>query len=92
MIVADPENLLLLSGDGNVIEPDQGVVAIGSGGPFAQAAAMALVEHTTLSARKIAESALGIAAQICIYTNSNILVDSLGGEDSEASAQEEAKR
>jgi ATP-dependent HslUV protease subunit HslV len=78
MIVADPENLLLLSGDGNVIEPDAGVVAIGSGGPFAQSAAMALMEHTDLSAREIAESALKIAAQICIYTNDNILVDSLG--------------
>lgn len=78
MIVADPDNLLLLSGDGNVIEPDEGVVAIGSGGPFAQAAAMALVEHTTLSAREIAESALKIASQICIYTNGNIIVDSLG--------------
>jgi ATP-dependent HslUV protease subunit HslV len=78
MIVADPENLLLLSGDGNVIEPDEGVVAIGSGGPFAQAAAMALVQHTSLPAREIAQNALRIAADICIYTNHQILVDSLG--------------
>jgi len=92
MIVADLENLLLLSGDGNVIEPDQGVVAIGSGGPFAQSAAMALVENTTLSARQIAERALGVAARICIYTNSSILVDSLGGDDGVPTASEETKQ
>ena len=78
MIVADPENLLLLSGDGNVIEPDGGVIAIGSGGSFAQAAAMALYRHTDLSAREIAESAIKIAGEICIYTNDHIAVDSLG--------------
>ena len=78
MIVADPENLLLLSGDGNVIEPDDGVLAIGSGGPFAQAAARALVLHTDQSAREIVQNALEIAADICIYTNHNIVVDSLG--------------
>lgn len=77
MIVADPENLLLLSGDGNVIEPDDGVLAIGSGGSFAQAAAKALVTHTELSAREIVEEALKIAADICIYTNDRITVDSL---------------
>ena len=78
MIVADPENLLLLSGDGNVIEPDDGVLAIGSGGPFGQAAARALVLHTSQSARDIVQNALEIAADICIYTNHNIVVDSLG--------------
>jgi ATP-dependent HslUV protease subunit HslV len=78
MIVADPENLLLLSGDGNVIEPDDGIIAIGSGGPYAQAAARALALHTPLTAREIAENALKIAADICIYTNDHILVDSLG--------------
>ena len=78
MIVADPDNLLLLSGDGNVIEPDGGVIAIGSGGSFAQAAAVALYRHTELSAREIAESAIKIAGEICIYTNDHIAVDSLG--------------
>jgi ATP-dependent HslUV protease, peptidase subunit HslV len=78
MIVADPENLLLLSGDGNVIEPDDGILAIGSGGSFALAAARALREHTNLTAREIAENALKVAAEICIYTNSNVIVDSMG--------------
>lgn len=79
MIVADTDNLLLLSGDGNVIEPDEGVLAIGSGGSFAQAAATALLRHTDLPARQIAEQALKIASEICIYTNDHIVVDSLGG-------------
>ncbi len=78
MVVADPENLLLLSGDGNVIEPDDGVLAIGSGGPFAQAAAKALVRHTDLDARRIVEEAMRVAAEICIYTNDRIVVDALG--------------
>jgi ATP-dependent HslUV protease subunit HslV len=77
MIVADPEYLLVLSGDGNVLETDDGIAAIGSGGPYAQAAAKALLENTTLSAKEIAEKALNIAAQICIYTNGNITVDEL---------------
>lgn len=77
MIVADPEYLLVLSGDGNVLETDDGIAAIGSGGPYAQAAAKALVENTDLSAREIAEKSLQIAAQICIYTNSNITVDEI---------------
>jgi ATP-dependent HslUV protease subunit HslV len=61
-----------------VIEPDDGIIAIGSGGPYAQAAARALALHTPLTAREIAENALKIAADICIYTNDHILVDSLG--------------
>lgn len=77
MIVGDAESLLLLSGDGNVIEPDDGILAIGSGGPFAQAAARALLMHTELSASEIAENALRIAADICIYTNSNIVVEEI---------------
>ena len=77
MIVADADNLLLLSGDGNVIEPDDGILAIGSGGPFAQAAARALLMHTELSAREIAENAMKIAADICIYTNANIVVEEI---------------
>lgn len=85
MIVADLDNLLLLSGDGNVIEPDEGVLAIGSGGSFAQAAARALVRYTDhLSAREIAEASLKIAAEICIYTNDRITLDSLGGEEEKA--------
>ncbi len=77
MIVANPEYLLVVSGDGNVLDTDDGIAAIGSGGPYAQAAAKALVENTDLSARVIAEKALRIAADICIYTNSNISVDEL---------------
>jgi ATP-dependent HslUV protease subunit HslV len=77
MIVANPEYLLVVSGDGNVLETDDGIAAIGSGGPYAQAAAKALVENTNLSAREIAEKALRVAADICIYTNSNITVDEL---------------
>lgn len=75
MIVADPEYLLVVSGDGNVIEPDDGIAAIGSGGPYAQAAAKALLENTTLSAREIVEKGLLIAAEICIYTNDRIVIE-----------------
>lgn len=77
LIVMDQERLLLLSGTGEVIEPDDGVVAIGSGGPYALAAARALVAHTTLPARQIAESALRIAADICVFTNDSITVEEL---------------
>jgi ATP-dependent HslUV protease subunit HslV len=77
MIVANPEYLLILSGDGNVLETDDGVAAIGSGGPYAQAAAKALMENTDLSAAEIVRKSLGIAAEICIYTNSNISVEEL---------------
>lgn len=77
MIVADAERVLLLSGDGNILEPDDGVVAIGSGGPYAQAAAKALVACTDLPARRIVEEALRIASEICVYTNDRIVVDEL---------------
>ena len=77
MIVADEEHLLVVSGSGEVIEPDDGVAAIGSGGGFALAAARALVRHSNLSAEKIVEEALRIAASICVYTNENITVESL---------------
>ena len=77
MIVADHEYLLVVSGDGNVLETDDGIAAIGSGGPYAQAAAKALVENTNLSARDIAEKALHVAADICIYTNHNISVEEI---------------
>jgi ATP-dependent HslUV protease subunit HslV len=77
LIVADRERSLILSGSGEVIEPDDDVAAIGSGGPYALAAARALLRHTTLSAREIAEEALRIASQICIYTNEHFLIEEL---------------
>jgi ATP-dependent HslUV protease, peptidase subunit HslV len=77
LVVADSERMFLLTGTGDVIEPEGGVVAIGSGGPYALAAARALVEATTLGAREIAERALRIAGEICIYTNQNISVEEL---------------
>ena len=77
LVVADEKSSLVISGTGDLIEPDDGVVAVGSGGPFALAAARALLKHTTLSAREIAEEAMRIAGEICIYTNQNILVEEL---------------
>ena len=75
MIVADKDSLLMVSGTGEVIDPDGGVVAIGSGGNYALAAARALVENTDLSAHEIAEKALHVAASICVYTNDNVIVE-----------------
>ena len=77
LLCADKETLLVVSGTGEVIEPDGGVVAIGSGGNYALAAARALVENTDLSAAEVAEKALHIAASICVYTNDNISVEKL---------------
>ena len=78
LIVADEKSSFLLSGNGDVIAPDEGgVLAIGSGGPYALAAARALSQHTEMSAREIAESALRIAGEICIYTNQNIVVEEI---------------
>lgn len=77
LLVADPETLLVVSGNGDVIEPDDGVAAIGSGGSYALAAARALSRHTELSAREIAEEALRVAAEICIYTNDSIKIETL---------------
>ncbi|MBE0598653.1 MAG: ATP-dependent protease subunit HslV [Desulfuromonadales bacterium] len=77
LLVADKENTLVISGAGDVIEPDDGVAAIGSGGPYALAAARALLTHSPLPARQIAEEAMRIAAGICIYTNEQILVEAL---------------
>jgi ATP-dependent HslUV protease subunit HslV len=77
LVVLDKQATFLLSGTGDLIEPDDGLVAIGSGGPFALAAAKALVAHTELDARTIAESAMAIAGQICIYTNTNIVLEEL---------------
>ena len=75
LLCADKDNLLLVSGTGEVIEPDGGVVAIGSGGNYALAAARALIENTDLSAAEIAEKALHIAASICVYTTDNVIVE-----------------
>ena len=77
LIVANAEKAYLISGTGDLIQPDDGILAIGSGGPYALAAARALVSHTQLSARDVAVEALRIASTICIYTNDNITVESL---------------
>ena len=80
LIVADPQTTLILSGNGDVIEPENDLAAIGSGGAYAQAAAQALLGHTELDARTIVEQALKIAAGICIYTNENLTLEELAGE------------
>jgi ATP-dependent HslUV protease subunit HslV len=77
LLVGDTTNLYVISGNGDVIEPDQPLAAIGSGGPFAQAAARALFENSELPAREVVEKALGIAADICIYTNRNLTIEEL---------------
>ena len=77
LAVADKDASLLISGNGDVLEPEQGLIAIGSGGPFALAAAKALLENSALPARDIVEKALGIAGDICIYTNHNITIEEL---------------
>jgi ATP-dependent HslUV protease subunit HslV len=77
LVVADKERTLILSGNGDVVEPDDPVAAIGSGGPYAQAAALALLKHSPLSARQIVEEALRIAARICIYTNDSFTIEEL---------------
>lgn|SRR5512138_1076191 len=77
LLVSDREQTFLLSGQGDVIEPDSGIAAIGSGGPFAQAAAQALADHTKLGAREIAEQAMKIAGRMCIYTNDSLTIEEL---------------
>jgi ATP-dependent HslUV protease, peptidase subunit HslV len=77
MVVADRENTLLVTGSGDVIEPDDEVIGVGSGGGFATAAARALVKHSTLDARQIAEAAMREAAAICVYTNDSLVVEEL---------------
>jgi len=77
LLVADAENTFVISGNGDVIEPENDLIAIGSGGPFAQAAARALMENTGLAAAEIVERALGIAADICVYTNRNLVIEKL---------------
>ena len=83
LVVADRNEILVISGEGEVIEPDENVIAIGSGGSYAQAAAIALIRHTELSAEEIVRTALNIAADLCIYTNANISVMSLGDAEVE---------
>jgi ATP-dependent HslUV protease subunit HslV len=77
LVVADAKSTFVLSGDGDVIEPDDGMCAIGSGGPFALAAARALAKHSKLGAKEVAQESMRIASEICIYTNSNFTVEEL---------------
>ncbi len=77
LAVADAEHSLIITGNGDVVDPERSLIAIGSGGPFAQAAATALLENTELGAREVAEKALGIAADICIYTNHQFTVETI---------------
>jgi len=78
LLVGNPESLFVISGNGDVIEPEHPLAAIGSGGPYAQAAALALLQNSELTARDIATRALNIAADICIYTNRNLIIEELG--------------
>jgi len=78
LCVADVESSFIISGNGDVIEPEHNLMAIGSGGPYAQAAALALLQNTDLGAREVVEKALTIAGDICVYTNQNIVVEELG--------------
>jgi ATP-dependent HslUV protease subunit HslV len=90
LLVASQDEVLVVTGDGDVIEPDEGVAAIGSGGVYAQAAARALLAHTELSAAEIARAAMEIAASMCIYTNDRILLLSLNDERSDQAAERAA--
>src|ERR1700757_670096 len=77
LLVADKTQTFLISGQGDVIQPESGIAAIGSGGPFAQSAAQALIDHTQLSAREIAEASMKIAGKLCIYTNETFAIEEL---------------
>ncbi len=77
LVVVDKSSMFLLSGTGDLIEPDEGVIGIGSGGPYALAAAKALIRHTDLDARAIAERAMSVAASICIFTNATLAIEEL---------------
>jgi ATP-dependent HslUV protease subunit HslV len=77
LVVADKDHLLLVSGNGDLLEPDDGILAIGSGGPYALAAARALIAHTDLPAEEVVRKALEIAADICIYTNRNLTIEAV---------------
>ena len=78
LVVSDERSTFLLSGTGDLIEPDDGIIGIGSGGNYAMAAARALARHTEIDTRTIAEIAMGIAAEVCIYTNANLTIEELG--------------
>jgi ATP-dependent HslUV protease subunit HslV len=80
LAVADSKSSLIITGNGDVIEPEESLIAIGSGGPFAQAAAKALMENTQLSAKEIVEKALTIAGEICIYTNNHLTIEELNND------------
>lgn len=92
LIVADAESLLLLSGEGDVIEPDDGVLAIGSGAPFATAAAKALLQHTDMSAEAVVKAAMDVTAEICIFTNNQITVEVARVNTEDESEQGEAQQ
>ncbi len=88
LIVGDPDSLLLIFGEGDVFEPDDGIAAIGSGAPYATAAAKALVGHTELDARAVVEAAMAIAADLCIFTNDRFSIEAVRREDGDALATE----
>lgn len=88
LIVGDGESLLVLSGEGDVIEPDDGIAAIGSGAPYATAAAKALVAHTDLQARDVVEAAMGVAAELCIFTNDRFTIESVSFDESDDQTSE----
>ena len=91
LIVGDPDSLLVLSGDGDVIEPDDGIAAIGSGAPYATAAAKALLAHSDLDSRAIVEAAMNITADLCIYTNHRFTIEAVSlGEETAVEESEEA--
>jgi ATP-dependent HslUV protease subunit HslV len=90
LIVGDGESILVLSGEGDVIEPDDGIAAIGSGAPYATAAAKALIAHTELSAREVVEAAMQVAAELCIFTNDRITIEEVAApHDAEDGAEDE---
>jgi len=91
MIAVSEENSLIISGNGDVIESDDEVMAIGSGGPYALAAARALIKHSDLGARQIAEEAMGIASDICIYTNDRIMIEELDAPEEEGQTRKKKK-
>ena len=88
LLIANVDSLLLISGDGDVIEPDDGVAAIGSGAPYASAAARALADHTEMGARELVEAAMKVAAELCIYTNDSFTIEWIAREDPENSESE----
>jgi ATP-dependent HslUV protease subunit HslV len=91
LIVADTEQILVLSGEGDVLQPDDGIVAIGSGAPYAISAARALAQHTKLSPREIVAESMKIAAELCIFTNDQIVIEHAPDADAEAKAENGAK-